>query len=287
MKFVIINNQLIEAEKAQISIQDRGFRFGDGVFETIPVLAGVPYQFDWHVERLRKGLHAIRINCNLHTLNEQCRKLLKENAVADGILRIQVTRGIGSIGYLPDSDHPQAGATIVIETLPMPKVPTQDISLWLSSYRKITPSSLPVQYKLCQGLNSTLARIEAQEQQCYEALLINHAEELCETASGNLFWFKDETIYTPALSCGALEGSMRASVMRLSPYPVQEVKENAEALKDAQEVFITNAVWKVLNVKELKPAQMRWDTRKVTDNLQKRIADDMADYSKNNATRWS
>lgn len=282
MPFVILNNQLIDASKAMVSIEDRGFRFGDGVFETIAVHGGVPYQFDWHVERMRKGLHAIKISANLHTLNEQCRKLLKENKVEQGLLRLQVTRGSGSRGYLPAGGTP----TILIETRPMPVIADGHNALWISAYQKFSPQMLPVQYKLCQGLSSTLARMEAAEHGCADALLLNAKGELCETSSGNIFWFNKDTLYTPSLTCGVLEGAMRATIMRLSPYPVRDVAAPMEDLHAAQEVFMTNALWGVLSIGALKPGIKQWQKNTVAAKLKALLASDVDAYTRDNKPRW-
>ena len=283
MAFVIINNQLIDAKNAQVSIHDRGFRYGDGVFETIAVHDGVPYQFDWHMERLRKGLHAVKIDGNLHTLHEQCRRLIRENGAKDAILRIQITRGSGGKGYLPDA---VPAPTLVIETLPLHAPPAGPVSLWLSDWQKITPRSLPVQYKLCQGMSSTLARMEAAENDCFEALLLNHQGQVCETSAGNIFWLKGDTLYTPALTCGVLEGAMRAAVMRLSPYAVREPAETLEALEGAQAVFITNSVWKVRAVGRLRPKGTAWKPSPALDALKTLVENDLAAHGELNRARW-
>lgn len=286
MKYCAINGTLVEAEKAMVSIQDRGFRYGDGVFETLAIQEGVPYQFDWHLRRLADGLRAIRIECEINAIYESARQLLKENKIKNGLLRIQVTRGIGSIGYLPDQTHPQAGATVVIETGEVPNVPTDPVSLWLSSYSKVPTRALPVQYKLCQGLNSTLARIEANENHCFEALLLGEEEQLCETSSGNLFWLSDNKLYTPALSCGLLEGATRAAVIRLSPYLVEEVEANIDALLDADAVFITNVVWHAIAVNGLFPQGKRWNSRDVAQEFRALLAKDCKEYCHAHRGEW-
>ena len=285
MPYVFINNKLLDSEKATISFEDRGFRFGDGVFETIAVASGVPYQFDWHMERLRKGLHAIKISANLHQLHEQSRRLLKENALKDGVLRIQVTRGIGSRGYLPDPKHPKAGATIIVETMPAPPPAPESASLIISSYEKITAESMPVQYKLCQGLNATLARIEATEKGAFDALLLNRDGHVCETSSGNIFWLKDKVLMTPSLTCGVLEGSMRASVMRLSPYPVKEVKAPLAELEKADSVFITNALWPLVAIQRIEGMAASWPLDEAAA-MKASIIKDQQSYTQTNAMRW-
>lgn len=282
----IVNGRLVAADEASIPIQDRGFRYGDGVFETVAVHLGVPYRYDWHVERLQRGLRAIKISFDVSEIKDYCRQLIHQNKLNHGLLRIQVTRGIGSRGYLPDPTHPQARANFVIETAPMPIMPDKAVNLWQSSYAKVSDTSLPVQYKLCQGLNSTLARIEAQEKNCFDALLLNDKGHLCETSSGNLFWLQEGRLYTPSLECGVLEGVARHAVMQLSPYPVVEVKTGIAALKEAEAVFITNVLWKSIAVEALLPQRMRWHSDEAAQNIRQMLNDDRESYCTKHQSQW-
>lgn len=286
MASVIINGRSFPEDQAFVSIQDRGFRLGDGVFETIAVHQGVPYQFDFHIKRMAEGLRAIKIMFDPAILQHHAQQLLKDNAVSEGILRIQVTRGIGSLGYLPDARHPKAGPNWVMETLPLPTLPGKPVQLWQASYTKLSPAALPVQYKLCQGLNSTLARMEADEKQCFDALLSNEQRHVCETSSGNLFWIKGKVLYTPTLACGVLDGSMRSAVLRLSPWQVQEVEATAGQIARADAVFISNAVWKVLPVSELKPQGLQWPSEELTAQMRGLIQDDIESYCAQHKATW-
>ncbi len=286
MAHIILNDRLVQAENASISIHDRGFRFGDGVFETIAVHGGVPYRFEWHMERLKSGLEAIRIQFDWRNLHDQCRTLLVADGMEEGLLRIQVTRGIGSRGYMPDSTHPEAGASCVIETATMPVISKEPVALWLSSLRKISPDALPVRYKLCQGLNSTLARLEAADHHCADALLLNMHEHICETSSGNLFWRKEGQFFTPQLSCGVLEGSTRAAIMALFPGEVTEVVAGVDALAGADTVFVTNVVYKALPVGRLMPTGLGWDSVRGTSEMEARLRQDIADYTRAHKGEW-
>jgi aminodeoxychorismate lyase len=270
---VMLNNRLIPAEKASIPLSDRGFRYGDGVFETIPVYAGIPYQFDWHMARLQRGLAAIKITCDTSPLREQCRELLEKNKVQDGLLRIQVTRGEGGRGYLPD---PNAKPTSVIETLTMPEVPREPVALWLSGYEKISPKALPVTSKLGSALNSVLARLEAVEHHCAEALLLNSQGHITETGASNIFWLKNNLLYTPALTAGLLEGATRAAVLRLSPYKTKEVESGLESLKEADAVFLTNVVLRAFPVGALSPLGYGWHSEAVADQFNALLTEDIA-----------
>jgi branched-subunit amino acid aminotransferase/4-amino-4-deoxychorismate lyase len=273
---------MVKAGEAVISVEDRGFRYGDGAFETLMVQDGVPYQFEWHMARLAGGLSAIKIPFSVDDLHGHCRQLLKKNALKYGILRIQVTRGASGRGYLPGAAQP----TFVIETSERSLPPSEAVSLWQSTEQKISVQALPVRYKLCQGLQSTLARIEAAEKQCFEALLLNEKGHVCETSSANLFWFKGGILYTPSLECGVLEGATRAAIMRLSPYPVHEVSVGIEALQNAEAVFITNTAWQVVAVNRLLPLGYQWDSVKITQRFSQLLADDRQNYCDMHREKW-
>ncbi len=264
MTYAIFNHQLIKTKEIRISPQDRGFRYGDGVFDTMIINTGKIYQFDWHIERLKRGLQAIKINFDTTKLPQLCEQLIQANNVSDGLLRIQITRGIGGRGYMPEANPIP---TMLIETIDKPATVTKSASLWLSSYQKISSKSLPMQYKLCQGLNSTLARIEAVENNYFDSLLFNEKNEICETSSANIFWYKNGELYTPSLDCGVLEGSIRAAIIRLSPYKINEVVAGIEDLKTAEAVFISNVALRICAIYELNPLGIKWKSEKLVEQV--------------------
>jgi aminodeoxychorismate lyase len=270
--YVILNHTLVQAEKALIPVSDRGFRYGDGIFETIAVQDGAPYRFDWHLSRLKKGLEAIRIPLSVDFLREECPILLEANQVKNGMLRIQITRGAGGRGYLPNID---ATPTCVVETLPLADIPSAPVSLLASTYAKISSSALPV-YKHCNGLNYTLARMEAAHNGCFDALMLGENGYISETTSANIFWVKNKKLFTPGLECGVLSGSIRAALLDISPYPVKEVRATVATLADADAVFLTNVAWKVVPVAELKPLGLRWSSESTAQFFLAVVHQDMA-----------
>lgn len=263
MDFVYLNHQIISKADASIPVDDRGFRFGDGIFETIRVAQGKAYQWEYHLARLIKGLETLRIPFDTSHLQETCQGLVKKNQLTHGFLRIAISRGVGSIGYLPTTTTP----TLVIETLPMGDAPTAPVKLWLSSYRKPSPDALPVHIKTMQGLNPTLARLEAQDHQCFEALQLGQEGQLCEASSSNLFWVKDKTLFTPAEEAGILPGSIRNAIIRLSPLPVVQGIFTLDALEEAEEVFLTNVAWLALPVASLEPQGYDWHSYAVAEQF--------------------
>lgn len=244
--FTCLNGRFVLAHRAAVSVADRGFRFGDGVFETLRVARGIPYQWDLHMARLMGGLAALSIIPPAVDLQEYARRLLVKNNAREGFLRISISRGSGSRGYAPYP--PGMPASWVIEWIDGISAPSHPCRLWLARAAKIPPQCLPGEYKLAQGLNSTLALMEAHKNDCDEALQLSPEGMLSEAAGANIFWLKDMQLFTPALDSGCLAGTTREAVMRLSPLPVQVVRAGLSALEGAEAMFLTNCrvgIWPV------------------------------------------
>lgn len=272
MNYVIFNGKITRESDVCISPHDRGFRYGDGVFDTLLVCAGKLYQLDWHIGRISRSLQAIRIEFEVKILPDLFLQLLTANNFENGLLRVQITRGIGGRGYQPND---KTSSTMIIETFPAPEIEQKSVTLWQSSYQKISPKALPVQSKICQGLNSTLARMEATDNNCFDALLLNEKNQICETSSANIFWLKNGELYTPALSCGVLEGSIRAAIIRLWQGKLHEVAANIEELQTADAVFITNVAWKILAISELKPQNWQWKNARLATAISTMLENDI------------
>lgn len=244
--FTCLNGRFVHAQRAAVSVADRGFRYGDGVFETIRVERGVPYQWEAHMERLREGLRALAIALPLADFAAPAKKLLKKNRARDGFLRIAVTRGAGSRGYAPHP--PKMPPTWIIEWHDGIREPAKPCQLFLSTLAQIPPQCLPTHYKLAQGLNHSLAIMEANAQSCDEALQLTPDGIVSGCSSGNLFWLHGDTLYTPALSTGCLGGITRESIIRFSPLTVKLVNHGISELQEADALFLCNSrvgIWPV------------------------------------------
>jgi branched-chain amino acid aminotransferase len=269
---IYANGQFLSAEMPCIHPSDRGFRYGDGVFETVRLKGGKPYQWLFHLERLEAGLKALRITLNTDLLKPTCIELIRRNHAGDGLLRIAVSRGPGGRGYLPGRE---SEPTLVIETLTAPPRPAAPLTLWLSAYEKISPNALPVQVKLAQGLNSTLARLEAEAKGCDDALLLNAAGEICEMSGANIMWLARGKLFTPALACGVLNGSTRSALIRLSPWPVHEGAYTLDDLKDAEAVIACNVALGAVPIAVLAPQGFTWNSVALAQQLQDVLRIDM------------
>ena len=272
--YIIHNNNLIARADANISLEDRGFRFGDGVFETIAVINAVPVNLRLHLKRLFWGVKAMKIASKIEAenLRNQCFALIKKNDVSTGILRIFITRGCGSMGYLP-SPHIVANVVITANSTNRVKIAnitamgrifgtkickgesgfaggnsniTADVRLAVSSYIKPSPKSYPTAFKIMGNLNSVLSRIEAKEKGVNDVLLLNEQGFISETSSANIFIYDGDMLYTPHIKTGATLGTMRASVIQYyrNNLAVRVKKGNftLDILQRAKRVFTSNSV---------------------------------------------
>lgn len=275
-----LNGVFLPTSEATVPVADRGFRFGDGVFETIRFEQGVPYQWELHLSRMNAGLAALRINPPVVDWVNTARSLMQKNSLTDGFLRIAISRGVGSRGYMPDEN---ITPTWVMECLPPAPLQQNPVKLWLSTITRPLLSALPTNHKLAQGVGNTLALLEARDHGCDDALMLTYDGKLCETASANLFWIKDDKIFTPTLSTGCLAGSTRAALMRLSA--VEEVVANTETLKQADAIFITNArlgAW----LCECEALDLQANDHPMLIDLTTRLQAYRATYIEQNRTKW-
>lgn len=275
MLFAYVKGRFVPAEEASLSIQERGFRFGDGIFETIRMAHGIPYQWEQHLARINQGLTALRISFDTQRLKDILQELIKKNNLKEGFIRLSISRGIGSQGYLPTATE----ATLVMETSSLSPPPAISVALWQSRYRKPAPEALPVACKLMQGVNSTLARMEAADHGCFEALQLGQGGQICEGSSSNIFWIKNGGLYTPSLESGILNGTIRQAVLRLSPYPIEEGIFPLEILQEAEEVFLTNVSWLVLPVSGLQPLGWEWPNHTHSLTLKALLEEELAHHA--------
>lgn len=276
MNILYINGSLLPSGQASLSVDERGFRFGDGVFETIALHGGMPYLLEYHLERLQAGLATINIH-NPITLDRAIHEVVAANKASEGIIRVYVSRGIGSQGYLPISPAPSP--TVVVQLMPPIALLHSPVKLWLSSYEKISPRALPTQVKLAQGLNATLARIEAREHGCHEAVQLSASGHISEASSANIFWVSRGKLYTPTLATGALAGVTRRRIIELAGN-VTEAEATLDVLQDAEEVFLTNATTGITSAQALLPLGYTWPSTTMASALKQKREEDIRSYIK-------
>jgi len=254
-KYILQNRKLITEKQALVSIHERGFMFGDGVFETCKIFNGKIYDFKSHHKRLEKGLNSLKIKAKIDDLETDSQKLITKNQVRNGLLRISISRGIGSNGYLPS---PNCESLIIIETQES-RIISGKISLGISPYQ--TPNHIIG--KSMNALPYIRNKIAAQEENHFDLVMLSPTKFIAETSSANIFWVKNNKIYTADKTCSIIEGTVRNRLLKISPYKIYQVKKNISALKNADEIFLTNSSFLVLAVDEFlgRKLEKKWSKK--------------------------
>ena len=274
-----VKNSFVPLSSAQIPITDRGFRYGDGVFETIRVSQGIAYQLEQHLKRLYCGLDALCIPHPSINIKEICYQLITINHLENGFLRLTITRGTSGFGYLPSSTSSPLVVAQCGHHMNKSSENFQPLKIWLSSIRRPDSRSIPNKIKTLQGLPSILARIEAEENDCGEALLLGPNGELCEGSSTNIFWVKDGILYTPSLELPIVAGTIRDTIIRINKSNVRTGVFTLDDLISAQEVMLTNTNWLVRGVSQLLPGnQFKWNPGFYTNKLFNMVKQDIISY---------
>lgn len=246
-----INNKLLPSSQASLSPNDRGLLFGDGVFETVHILAGWPLLLKQHWERLHQGAHILAIPCSLTfaALHQAIRQLLQANQVddEDAILRITLTRGQAPREIFPTTT---GEPTLLLVAWAKPLTGKKSLTACLSSIRRNEQSPL-AKIKSLNYLDNILARREALLQGVDEAILLNTQGFVAEAASANIFIVKNNCLITPPISDGALPGITRLSVLQVASafsIVVEEATCSVADLLAADEVFITNSILGIMPI---------------------------------------
>ena len=259
--FVFLNGQFVPEEQATVSVFDRSFLYGDGLFETMRVTKGKPFRWWEHMERLRKGgdFLGIKIPFACKALEKFAAELIAKNQMPDALLRLTVSRGVGLRGYSPKG----ADKPIVVMTLhPFPGAPASSLARWklvTASFRLPAGEKL-AHFKTANKLAQILARTEADAAGADEALLCNTDGFVVEGASSNLFWVEGDTICTPPLASGILAGVTRAVTLELCAQlglPCAEKQITPVELRRVTGVFVTLSSFGVVAAVSLDGAELK------------------------------
>lgn len=254
MPYVAINGRILPEEEACLSPLDRGFLYGDGLFETLRVAGKRVFFLDRHLARMREGARFLRIPfpADLDFLGIIQDLKEKNEITGEASAKICLSRGRheGSLSlYTPSSP------TVVILTTPRASTSPTDwdkgLSVTVEGELHQNDSSSLCRLKTMNYLPYLLVRTRAQEKGFEDAILTNTANEICECTTSNLFFFREDRLETPEVSCGLLPGVLREALMECMEQagePVREVKLAREALPSCDEIFVTNSLVEVLPI---------------------------------------
>jgi branched-chain amino acid aminotransferase len=238
--FIYHGGRLVSAQTPLFSSHHPAWRLGDGIFETLLVVGGNLFNGAAHQVRLTNGLAFYDLHgVDLDQTFTLAQDLIQKNGLGDGYLRILITRGgrdAPSLGYgVPEEDT--LPAVVTLQTIPgVFPPPLKEISLWPSAFVLANPAP-------CKTLSSLVyaqALRDARAHHATNALLCDPHGLVCEAASGNLFWIRGETLYTPSLDLPLIPGCMREIVWDLWPGPKEAGHYRTNDLLAAEAVFMTS-----------------------------------------------
>jgi aminodeoxychorismate lyase len=257
----LLNGEFVPEEKALVSVLDRGFLYGDGLFETMRVVASQPFRWKEHMHRFRRGAEFLRIRVPYDAKAQRrfADELIARNAVRDCVLRVTLSRGSGPRGYSPQGAQTP---TFVMTLQAAPAIDLQHPPRWRairSSFRMTANDPLNA-FKTANKLTQVLARAEADAAGVDEVLLLNDRQEVVSASAANVLWVEGRSVCTPALKTGALPGVTRGVVFELCrslEIAVREVSATFDQVRKAQGVFLTGSVVGIIEVSEIDTTPVR------------------------------
>jgi len=253
---VYLNGAYVPEEDAKISIFDRGFLMADGVYEVTSVIDGKLIDFDRHTARLDRSLRELDMEnpISRDDLLEAHRELVRLNAIDEGLVYLQITRGAPNDRDFVFPDPDETPQTIVMFTQNKPGLadnPTAKKGIKIISIEDIRWGRRDI--KTVQLLYPSMGKMMAKKQGADDAWMVEDGA-VTEGTSNNAYIVKDRKIITRALSNDILHGITRAAVLRFAQEAQMEVIERDFTIAEAQEAdeaFITSASTFVMPVVEI------------------------------------
>src|SRR5471030_2377307 len=244
--FINFNGEIFPSDAKLVTVSNRAFRYGDGLFESMRMMKGSLKFADQHADRLQRGMRALKIDgysqMDAWFLKEKAEDLARRNKTKHGRLRLTVYRD--SEGFYAPSQNKMSWC-LELQPLDEPRYFLNSKGLIMDIFSDLAkPCDYLANIKTCNSLIYVMAGLFKAQNKLDEVFILNQKGFLCEAGSANIFVLYQNHLYTPALSEGCVEGVMRQVVINLARQhniPVTEAQINPEILYEADEVFLTNA----------------------------------------------
>jgi len=255
-----VDGTLLPAGEATVNVRDRGFAYADAVVETLRVYGGEPFEWPAHVDRLRRSAARLDFEEVLpptDDLHDRVTETVDANDLADARVRLSVSRGVQSTSLAPD---PRVDPTITVVVDDLPRGGTDGERVWdepatlrAVETRRPPAAALPADVGTHNALNGVLARLELPAE-ADEALVRSTEGHVTGGATSALFLVHNGTLYTPTSSLPVRSGVTRAVVLDIAQgesFPVETGRYTLTDVREADELFLTNATWEVRPVTEV------------------------------------
>jgi branched-chain amino acid aminotransferase len=248
-KYLVYDGVLYADDAPLLKTTNRGFRFGDGLFETIRYHKGVPLFLADHYERLIRGMAVLHLSVqgfpSRQEFLDRIISLVNKNRLfGDVRVRITVFRKGEGLYTPPDL---QASWLIEVASLPDQSFVLNEKGLAIDIFTEFPKLPSPISpFKTIASLPYVLAGLHCKEQKQDDCLLQNGQGKIIESISSNLFLIKGQTVYTPGIGSGCIDGIMRKQIIAFLPelgfHLIETPGFTVEELLDADEIFLTNSI---------------------------------------------
>lgn len=268
-----IDGRLRTPAEAVIPVDDHGLLYGDGIFEGLRFYNGRVFRLAAHLSRLADSARAIGLKVPVDdvVLAKRLDEVIDASGLADGYIRLVITRGSGSMGIDTTScGNPRV--ILIVDELVMvdPVTRATGVALTIASVRRLGPDQLDPRIKSLNYLNQVLARMEAQAAGADEAIILNQAGRVAEGTADNVFVVRSGDLLTPPVIEGALDGITRRAIIELATAQgigVREAPMGTWELYNADECFLTGTGAELIPVASLCGRAIGTGQRPVFDAL--------------------
>jgi branched-chain amino acid aminotransferase len=251
IEVVYLNGKFLPVNEACVSVNDSGFLYGYGCYETLRGYQGRIFRLDDHLRRLSQTAEKLQIVVDIQQLKKVIPEILSQNGYADSRVRITISAG-EEVSYT-GSESSQKATTLVtaVKYTPFPA------ELYEKGYKLIVTQSHRNSLSILSGLKTTcllenmLVRSQANLAGADDAVFLNEKGMLAEASSSNVFIYHEGVLKTPRLGSGLLAGVTRHAVLELAKtcgLAAKEVDITPEELKTSGEVFLTNSMMEIMPV---------------------------------------
>ncbi|GAB3042706.1 aminotransferase class IV [Spirosoma pulveris] len=244
--FLVYNSDILHESDFRLSVNDRAFSYGDGIFETIRYESNRVWFWSDHFARLAAGMAALHLtppkNFTADALHHTLLRLLDANELANQPARIklQVWRQPGGL-YTPATNNVNV---LLSARRGNPFLVSEKAQTGMYDEFRLAPTPLSA-YKTLNALPYVLAGLYKEQHTLDDVLLLDMDGHVAECLASTLFWYADDALYTPALQTGCIDGIIRRQLLRLAPamgIPVYEGLYKPDVLQRAEAVFCANVM---------------------------------------------
>ena len=245
---------LLREEEAKISVLDRGFLFGDSIYEVTDTIENHPIFLDEHFDRLWRSAGKIGLEIPfLRTqLKHEIDKTLNHLNVQRAYIRLMITRGVGDLTL---STKSMTACNLIIITKELQENPSwwyeKGVEVIIANTRRTSKETVDPSVKSGNYLNNVMAYNEAVENGAFDAIMLNQKGDITEGTTSNIWMIKDSCFYTPPLNSGLLGGITRMKIIEIlkkEGLQFQEKTISKEELKSADEVFLSASTKKIVPI---------------------------------------